>query len=74
MDLFYCADNRANLYNFPGAERTQGDKQYACGKVESDPCSARPMAKPAAPITAIIEEVSIPTRPRAATAVKAIVM
>lgn len=37
MDLFYCADNQANLYNFPGAERTQGDKQYACGKVGKCP-------------------------------------
>ncbi|MNV78795.1 hypothetical protein D3C71_1723110 [compost metagenome] len=35
-------------------------------KFERDPCSARPMARPAAPMMATKEAVCTPTRPRAA--------
>jgi hypothetical protein len=40
-------------------------------RLESEPCNARPMAKPAAPSTAITDAVCTPTRPSAAINVNA---
>lgn len=74
MYLFHRSGDCPNLYHFSGAEWTQETNSTPAAKLESDPCSASPMANPAAPMTAIMEDVSIPTRPNAATTAKARVM
>ncbi len=68
MDLSTVPDNRANLHNFP-ARKAQETSSTPAAKLKG-PCSARPMAKPAAPITAILRGFLYRHGPRAATAVK----
>ncbi|MNE72677.1 hypothetical protein D3C80_1686380 [compost metagenome] len=56
----------ATSMNSPALMGRKMISRKPAAKLESEPCSARPMARPAAPIMATKEAVCTPTRPRAA--------